>query len=73
MSPYCLHVRELQVLRNRLVIAKQHVVNIHKNSYATVHTRTISLQIVRMLEEEIARKEKVIEVIMSEYNRDHHI
>lgn len=69
-NAYCIHTKELQLLKNRLVIAKQHAVFINSDKTTTMHARTISLQIVRLLEDDIARKEKLLADLLKEYAAD---
>lgn len=56
----CPHTRELNTLKNRLVLAKHHVLVVSNNPKSTNHTRIISMQIVSLIELEIERKERMI-------------
>lgn len=69
-SSYCTHAKDLQNLKNRLVIAKQHAVAINNNENSTMHARVISVQIVRHIELEIERKEKILDDILDGYTFD---
>lgn len=72
-SSYCVQSRELTSLKQRLLIAKQHAIAVSQNKDASIHARVVSVQIVRMLEEEIMRKEEVLDRILIEYGRDRYI
>lgn len=69
-NSYCAHAKDLQNLKNRLVIAKQHAIAISNNEQSTMHARVISMQIVRHLEFEIDRKEKILDDILDGYTFD---
>lgn len=72
-STYCVRVRELSSLKHRLIIAKQHAVAISQNKDASIHARVVSVQIVRMLEEEIRRRQDMLNDILEEYSHYRYI
>lgn len=69
-NSYCALSKDVQVLRSRLVIAKQHAVVINNDDKSTIHARVISMQIVRHIEAEIERKEQMLIDICDGYTFD---